>query len=65
MNAEINVSRTGLYSLKQTAEVLGIHRNSLRKYIQLGLLPTHHRKATGQTIIQGNDIILFFNRRTK
>ena len=64
MNAEIKVSRTGLYSLRQTSEVLGIHRNTLRRYIRNGLLPTHHRKATGQTIIQGSDIILFFNRRT-
>ena len=65
MNYEINVSRTGLYSLKQTAEVLGIHRNTLRRYIKLNLLPVHHRKATGQTVIQGTDIILFFNRRTR
>ena len=65
MNAEITVSRTGLYNIKQASEVLGIHRNTLRKYIRDGLLPTHRRKATGQTIIQGTDIILFFNRRTK
>jgi len=64
MNPEINVSRTGLYSLKQTSEALGVHRNTLRRYIKSGLIPTHHRKATGQTIIQGADIIVFFNRRT-
>ncbi|MBO6064618.1 MAG: helix-turn-helix domain-containing protein [Bacteroidales bacterium] len=65
MNAEITVSRTGLYNITQASEILGIHRNTLRKYIRLNLIPTHRRKATGQTIIQGTDIILFFNRRTR
>ncbi len=64
MKAEITVSRTGLYSIGQTADVLGLHRNTVRKYVQLGLLPKHVRKATGRTVIQGSDIILFFNRRT-
>jgi predicted site-specific integrase-resolvase len=64
MKAEITVSRTGLYSIGQTAAVLGIHRNTVRKYVKSGLLPRHVRKSTGRTVIQGSDIILFFNRRT-
>lgn len=64
MNAEINVSRTGLYEIKQACEALGMHRNTLRKYIANGSIPTHRRKATGRIVIQGSDLILFFNRRT-
>ena len=62
MNAEINVSRTGRYSLKQTSEILGVHRNTLRRYIKDGLIRPRQRKATGQTVILGEDILVFFNR---
>ena len=62
MTSEINVSRTSRNSLKQTAAILGIHRNTLRKYIKEGLIRTRKRKATGQTVILGEEIILFFNR---
>ena len=62
MKAEINVSRTGRYSLGQTSEILGIHRNTLRRYIKGGLIKTRQRKSTGQTVILGEDIIVFFNR---
>ena len=62
MNSEINVSRTSRNSLKKTAEILGIHRNTLRKYIQEGRIRTRRRKSTGQTVILGEEIILFFNR---
>ncbi len=62
MNSEINVAPTSRNTLGRTCEILGCHRNTLRRYIKKGLLPVHRRKATGQAVIYGTDIIRFFNQ---
>lgn len=61
MNSEITCAPTSRNTLGKAAEILGIHRNTLRKYTKSGLIKTHKRKATGQTIIFGTDLIRFFN----
>ena len=61
MKSEINVAPTSRNTLGKTCEILGVHRNTLRRYIKRNLIPVHTRKATGQKVIYGTDIIRFFN----
>ncbi|MCH5346224.1 MAG: helix-turn-helix domain-containing protein [Muribaculaceae bacterium] len=48
------------YNVTQTCRLLGIHRNSLRKYSETGRIKFGVRKSTGRRFYQGNDIIKFW-----
>lgn len=61
MTSELNCAPTSRNTLGKAAELLGIHRNTLRNYIKKGYIKTHTRKTTGQTIIFGTDMLKFFN----
>ncbi len=65
MTSDLQCAPTSRNTLGRACEILGIHRNTLRKYIKSGLIKTHTRKATGQTIIFGTDLIKFFNECTR
>ena len=42
---EPEVSLTGRYPIGQAAEILGVSRNTLRKYSDLGMIKTGHRRT--------------------
>lgn len=54
------VSDTGRYSVMETCKVLCIHRNSLRKYTEQGLIRCGFRKLTGRKFYQGREIRNFW-----
>ena len=58
------VSLTGRYPIGKAAEILGVSRGTLRKYSDLGLIKTGHRR-TGkmERFFLGSDILHFW--RTK
>jgi predicted site-specific integrase-resolvase len=57
---EPNVTATGRYSVKETSAVLGIHRNSLRKYTEQGLIKCGFRRQTARKFYLGSEIMKFW-----
>lgn len=57
---EPQVSDTGRYSVTETCSVLGIHRNSLRKYTDMGLIKCGFRKLTARKFYAGREILRFW-----
>lgn len=55
---KLNVA--GRYTISQTCVLLGIHRNSLRKYTSLGLIKQSFRKSTSAAFYKGTDILKFW-----
>ena len=39
-----NINETGRYSIGEASALLGIHRNSLRKYTEQGLIKCGYRR---------------------
>lgn len=58
---EPEVSLTGRYPIGQAAEILGVSRNTLRKYSDLGMIKTGHRR-TGkmERFFLGSEILRFW-----
>lgn len=57
---EPQVSETGRYSVTETCKVLGIHRNSLKKYTEQGLIKCGFRKQTARKFYSGREILKFW-----
>ena len=57
---EPNVSATGRYSVTEACAALGIHRNSLRKYTDLGLIKCGFRRHTARKFYLGSEILKFW-----
>lgn len=54
-----NILPAGQYSIKETASILGIHRDTLRKYTDSGALKCSYRRATLKKFYKGVDILNF------
>ena len=57
---EPKVSPTGRYNVMQTAEALGIHRNTLQKYTDSGFIRCRYRRNTRQKFYLGSEILRFW-----
>lgn len=51
------------YTVTETCKLLGIHRNSLRKYTDEGRIKSGVRKSTAKKFYLGSEIINFWNRQ--
>ncbi|WP_289763498.1 helix-turn-helix domain-containing protein [uncultured Duncaniella sp.] len=58
---EPQVALTGRYTVKQTCEHLGIHRNTLRRYTEEGHIKCSFRRETARKIYLGKEILRFWN----
>ncbi len=62
VNEEPQVSPTARYSIGEAAQILGVHRNTLRRYTNAG--PTgitcNFRKSNGRRFYTGLDIVKFW-----
>jgi DNA-binding transcriptional MerR regulator len=58
---EPTVSATGRYSVTQTTEVLGIHRNTLINYTNKGLIKCGFRRESGRKFYEGREILRFWS----
>ena len=57
---EPKVKPQGRYSVKQTAELLGVHRNTLLKYTNKGTIRCGVRRSTTRKFYTGAEIIRFW-----
>ncbi len=57
---EPKVSETGRYSVMQTSQALGIHRNTLQKYTDAGFIKCRFRRNTYTKFYEGREILRFW-----
>ncbi len=57
------VTPDGRYSVTETCKLLGIHKNSLRKYTQTGRIKVGTRMATAKKFYLGSEILKFWQRQ--
>lgn len=57
---EPNVRPDGRYNVKQTAALLGFHRNTLLKYTNEGKIRCGIRRSTSRKFYTGMEIIRFW-----
>lgn len=57
---EPEVNETGRYSVMQTCELLGIHRNTLRYYTTNGIIKCGFRKGNSRKFYLGREIMRFW-----
>lgn len=57
---EPKVALDGLYNVTQTCKALGIHKNTLRKYTDAGLIPVSLRRGTMTKVYKGRHIRRFW-----
>ena len=62
VNEEPKVSPTARFSIGEAADILGVHRNTLRRHTNIG--PTgikcQYRKSNGRKFYTGLDIVRFW-----
>lgn len=55
-NEEPNVADAGRYTMTETCKVLGIHRNTLRRWLQAGKMKVKYRRIDNRKVIDGAEI---------
>ena len=55
-NEEPNVADAGRYTMTETCKVLGIHRNTLRRWLQDGKMKVKFRRIDNRKVIEGAEI---------
>ena len=57
------VNPTSRYSVTETCRLLGIHKNSLRKYTITGRIKAGTRMSTAKKFYLGSEILKFWQRQ--
>jgi predicted site-specific integrase-resolvase len=60
---EPKVQLSSRYTVSETCELLGIHRNSLRKYTLEGRIKSVVRKSTAKKFYLGSEILKFWQKQ--
>lgn len=55
-NIEPKVADAGRYTMTETCKALGIHRNTLRRWVQAGKMKVKFRKIDNRKVIDGAEI---------
>lgn len=55
-NEEPKVADAGRYTITETCKVLGIHRNTLRRWVQAGKMKVKFRRIDNRKVIEGAEI---------
>ena len=58
-----NVTVSGRYSITETCKALGIHRNTLRRFTDEGLIRCGFRKMNARKFYQGSEILRFWQEQ--
>lgn len=57
-----NVNPTSRYSVRQTCEMLGIHRHTLANYVKSGFIREGRSLLNGRPFYTGLEILKLFNK---
>lgn len=63
VNEQPAVSPTGRYSVMETCKILGIHRNTLRKYTRQGRIRCGVRRVNARIFYTGSEILSVWMRQ--
>ena len=55
-NEEPKVEDAGRYTMTETCKALGIHRNTLRRWVQAGKMKVKFRRIDNRKVIEGAEI---------
>ena len=55
-NIEPTVADAGRYTMTETCKALGIHRNTLRRWVQAGKMKVKFRRIDNRKVIEGAEI---------
>ena len=55
-NVEPKVSDAGRYTMTETCKALGIHRNTLHRWLQAGKMKVKFRRIDNRKVIEGSEI---------
>lgn len=55
-NIEPKVADAGRYAMTETCKALGIHRNTLRRWVQAGKMKVKFRRIDNRKVIDGAEI---------
>nr|DAI80614.1 MAG TPA: helix-turn-helix domain protein [Caudoviricetes sp.]DAT49933.1 MAG TPA: helix-turn-helix domain protein [Caudoviricetes sp.] len=55
-NEEPKVADAGRYTMTETCKALGIHRNTLRRWVQAGKMKVKFRRIDNRKVIDGAEI---------
>lgn len=55
-NIEPKVVDAGRYTMTETCKALGIHRNTLRRWVQAGKMKVKFRRIDNRKVIEGAEI---------
>ena len=55
------IPKNNRYSIQETCKILGIHRNTLLKYTENGVIKCGFRLATAKKFYTGAEIMRFWN----
>ena len=55
-NVEPKVSDAGRYTMTETCKALGIHSNTLRRWLQAGKMKVKFRRIDNRKVIEGSEI---------
>ena len=53
-NEEPKVADAGRYTMTETCKVLGIHRNTLRRWLQAGKIKVKFRRIDNRKVFEGS-----------
>lgn len=59
-STEPRVSANGRYSINETCNLLGIHRNTLLRYTEQGIIKCGIRRSTMRKFYSGMEILKFW-----
>jgi DNA-binding transcriptional MerR regulator len=57
------VTKEAIYTSREACQILGIHRNSLRKYVMKQLLHPKRDKLSGRRVFEGRELSRFWFAR--
>lgn len=60
VSIEPSVTPNGRYSIEETCKLLGIHRNTLCRYVNRGRIKYGIRMSTGKKFYLGSEILRFW-----
>ncbi len=59
-STEPKVTADGRYTVAQVCTALGIHRNTLRKYTDCGMIKCGFRRESARKFYKGSEIVRFW-----
>ena len=55
-NVEPKIADAGRYTMTETCKALGIHRNTIRRWLQAGKMKVKFRRIDKLKVIEGSEI---------